>query len=254
MKDDALRFESFGTSHPGRVRELNEDRYLIDEQAGVWMVADGMGGHDAGEVASSAIVEQVSKLGAPRDSSDLIASFQGKIADANDQLQRISAERTNATIGSTVVAILAFGSQYTCLWSGDSRAYLLRNGELRQLSKDHTEVQELVDRGVMSTQEARTYPRRNVITRAIGVASKVELDRVGGKIQPGDVFVVCSDGLMAHVEDEEILELVSGCTPQTGANLLLDLTLSRGATDNVTIIIAKAQNAFGTAQNNHELD
>ena len=98
----------------------------------------------------------------------------------------------------------------------------------------------MVDRGVMSTQEARTYPRRNVITRAIGVASKVELDRVDGTIQPGDIFIVCSDGLMAHVEDEEILELVNGCTPETSTNLLLDLTLSRGATDNVTIIIAKS--------------
>jgi serine/threonine protein phosphatase PrpC len=238
VSDVALPFESYGVSHKGCVRHMNEDNYLIDPQSGLWLVADGMGGHDAGEIASASIVEHLATIGIASSAPDLRARFEDRLSRAHAEIRRISASR-GVTIGSTVAALLAMDGRFACLWSGDSRVYLVRNGSISQISRDHTEVQELLDRGMISPSEAQTWPRRNVITRAVGVSDEIVVDFQQGEILPGDVFVLSTDGLTAHVTDAEIEAAVASSAPQAACENLLATVLARGGTDNVTIVLVR---------------
>ena len=161
--------------------------------------------------------------------------FHERIAMANLQIRQLSAARGNKVIGSTLVGLLFFGDAFRCIWSGDSRAYLLRGDILTQLSRDHTEVQELLDRGLLSASEADNYPRKNVITHAIGVNDEVHMDFVDGLVQTGDTFLLCSDGLTTHVSSQEIGEMMAGRRAREICEQLVELALDRGGTDNVTV-------------------
>ncbi|MEO5757931.1 MAG: protein phosphatase 2C domain-containing protein [Mesorhizobium sp.] len=239
MNNVALPFESFGVSHKGCVRELNEDSYLVEPQTGLWVVADGMGGHHAGEVASASIVDHLATIGIASSAPDLRARFEDRLSRANAEIRQISESR-GVTIGSTVAALLAMDGRFACLWSGDSRVYLVRNASISQISRDHTEVQELLDRGMISATEALTWPRRNVITHAVGVSDEVVIDFQQGEIMPGDVFVLSTDGLTAHVSDTEIeAAVVAATAPRAAGEKLLEMVLERGGTDNVTIVLVK---------------
>jgi protein phosphatase len=246
MDEQTFRYDSFGVSDKGNVRPLNEDNYLIQPRSGLWMVADGMGGHDAGEVASSGIVEEIRTMGVASSAADQHARFVDRLSRANATLRAYSAARDGSTVGSTVAALLIFGGKYRCMWVGDSRVYQLRRGVLTQISKDHSEVQELVDKGVLSREEARSWPRRNVITRAVGVDDDVDVDVVFGDIEPGDTYLICSDGLTAHLSDEDIQETVAGRKAKEACEALVALTLQRGATDNVTVIVVQCRSADST--------
>lgn len=234
----ALPIESFGVSHKGCVRDHNEDNYLIEPQTGLWVVADGMGGHEAGEVASASIVDHLATIGIASSAPDLRARFEDRLSRANAEIRDISRSR-GTTIGSTFAALLAMDGRFACLWAGDSRIYLVRNGSIFQVSKDHTEVQELLDRGMISAEEARNWPRRNVITHAVGVSDELEIDFQQGELMAGDVFVLGTDGLTAHVSDAEIEAAVKSATPRAACQTLLDMVLARGGTDNVTIVLVK---------------
>ena len=247
MTDAALPFESYGVSHKGCVRQLNEDSFLIEPQSGLWVVADGMGGHDAGEVASASIVEHLATIGIANSAPDLRARFEDRLSQAHAEIRRISAAR-GVTIGSTVAALLAKDGRFACLWSGDSRIYLVRDSTISQISRDHTEVQELLDQGMISPTEALAWPRRNVITRAVGVTENILVDFQQGEILPGDVFVLSTDGLTAHVTDVEIGSAVMSSTPQAACQTLLATALARGGTDNVTIVLVRIRGG----RNNHD--
>lgn len=238
MNDATFPFESYGVSHKGCVRQLNEDSYLIEPESGLWLVADGMGGHDAGEVASASIVDHLATIGIASSAPDLRARFEDRLSRAHSEIRKISEER-GVTIGSTVAALLAMDGRFACLWSGDSRVYLVRNGAISQISRDHTEVQELLDRGMITPNEARNWPRRNVITRAVGVSDDIVVDFQQGVTLPGDVFVLSTDGLTAHVTDPEIQAAVVSAAPQAACENLLATVLARGGTDNVTIILVR---------------
>jgi protein phosphatase len=233
-----LPFESFGVSHKGCVRDHNEDNYLVEPRTGLWVVADGMGGHDAGEVASASIIDHLATIGIASSAPDLRARFEDRLSRANAEIRRIS-ETRGITIGSTFAALLVMDGRFACLWAGDSRVYLVRNASISQISRDHTEVQELLDRGVISAAEALTWPRRNVITHAVGVSDEIVIDYQQGETMPGDVFVLNTDGLTAHVSDAEIEAAVLSAAPQAACEKLLETVLARGGTDNVTIILVK---------------
>ncbi|ACA15461.1 protein serine/threonine phosphatase [Methylobacterium sp. 4-46] len=227
--------------HAGRVRELNEDRFLLAPESGIFAVADGMGGHAGGEVASTAVVEALAAVGPAASAGDLLTALKARLAAANADIQKVARAR-GAVVGTTVAVLLIHAPHFACLWSGDSRIYRVRGGVLAQLSRDHTEIQSLVERGVITPQEAQTWPRRNVITRAIGVQAQPELDLDHGLLEAGDLFILCSDGLTRHVEDGEILAAASG--PESGSaqglcDALLALTLHRGAADNVTVVAVR---------------
>lgn len=242
MQTRVFRFDTGALSHTGKVRSLNEDSYSVVQNGESWtvaIVADGMGGHSAGDVASRAIVAEVRSIGVPSSAPDLRARFEDRINRANEAILDLSRENDGVTIGATVAALLTYESRYACIWSGDSRVYLIRGNAISQVSRDHTEAQDLLDRGIISAAEAETWPRKNVITRAIGVTSPAPLEIAQGMIEPGDVFVVCSDGLTGHVSDDEIFRLVAQNSPQAACEALVDLTLERGALDNVTVIVVR---------------
>lgn len=233
-----LQFESYGLTHTGRVRKHNEDRFLVEPDSGIWIVADGMGGHHAGEIASASIVDHLATMGIATSANDLRERFEDRLGRAHAEIRDLSKAR-GATIGSTIAALLAIDGRFACLWSGDSRIYLIREGVIQQLSRDHTEVQELLDRGVITAAEARTWPRRNVITRAVGVAEEVIIDFEQGETLPGDIFVLGTDGLTTHVTDPELRQAALASRPMEACERLLEMVLDRGGTDNVTIIIVR---------------
>jgi len=233
--DISLPFESYGISHPGCVREENEDNYLVEPRSGLWVVADGMGGHEGGKFASATIVQHLSMIGAAGSALELRAHFEDSLIKAHDEI-RSRARSRGTTIGSTVAALLAMDGRFACFWSGDSRVYLVRDGVISQLSRDHTEVQELLDRGMITEAEASTWARKHVITRAVGVGEEVVVDFQQGELRLNDAFVLCSDGLTAHVSDAEIEDAVNAYAPQAACEELISMVLKRGGTDNVTVI------------------
>ena len=247
MQDAKSLIEAGAATHVGKVRRQNEDNYLVATRPGLWAVADGMGGHAAGEIASRIVVEELAAVAVPATAAELLASCEQHLISANSRLKELGDER-GTIIGTTVAVLLIFDGDYACVWSGDSRIYRLRRHRIEQISVDHTEVQELVSEGRLTKEEARAWPRRNVITRAIGVSDDPELEIKGGALEPGDTFVICSDGLTAHVENEEILALAGENPPQSACDLLVDLTLERGAVDNVTVVAVRLDPARGPSR------
>ena len=231
-------FDVGATTHPGKVRTVNEDGFLVAAEIGVFAVADGMGGHEAGALASSTVVQNLETIGIAASAADLLARLEDRILKANAALKEIANGR-GKIVGSTVAILLTFEEHFACVWSGDSRIYRVRDGGISQLSRDHTEVRDLVERGLLTAEEAKTWPRKNVITRAIGVRDEPELELEHGLLEPGDRFVICSDGLTGHVEDTEILAHAANGSSQTVSDALVALTLERGAADNVTVVVVK---------------
>jgi serine/threonine protein phosphatase PrpC len=237
-----LSFRTGASSHTGRVRATNEDRFVARPDLGLWAVADGMGGHEAGELASSTLAEALNSVGKADSAADLLARVEKCIARANMALRREGAAR-GSLIGSTLATLLVHGARYACLWSGDSRVYRLRDGEFRQITRDHSAIQELVDSGALTPEQARTSPHRNVVTRAIGVSRVPELELVEGEVLPHDRFLICSDGLYGHVDDPELHRHLEADDPRRACSDLVSLTLDRGASDNVTVVIVLCESA-----------
>lgn len=238
-------FETAAVSHAGRVRSHNEDSLVLRPEHGLWAVADGMGGHENGALASATVAASLSAIGPAASAAELLARLEKSVLAANAELRSKVRERNGATMGSTLAVLLVHGRHFACVWAGDSRIYLIRGGQITQVSRDHTEAQDMIDRGLLTAEEARTWPRRNVITRAIGVHDRPELEIDNGELESGDIFVLCSDGLTGHVHDDEILRATLSSSAQTACDTLLALTLERGASDNVTVVIVRYRHDTG---------
>ncbi len=238
-----LRLDSAAVSHPGLVRRANEDSFCDRAADGVWAVADGMGGHAHGDWASRALAGALANAALAEAFEDAANAVADGIHHGNRLIWR-EAQRRGQQMGSTVVALLVRDRRFAVLWVGDSRAYLLRAGRLHQLTRDHTQVQELVDRGLLTPDEARTHSRGHVLSRAVGVSERLQVDAVTDEVEPGDVFLLCSDGLTGPVADAEIAALLGdGLGRQATVDRLVALTLERGAPDNVTAVLVSAQEA-----------
>ena len=212
----------------------------VRTERGLWAVADGMGGHDAGDVASAKVTEALSRLPVVYNLDDLAQSAVTALERVNRELIEL-ASSSNAvrSIGSTVVGLAIAGGQYRCFWAGDSRAYRVRDGAIVQLSRDHSMVQELVDAGMMEPEDAINHPNANIITRAVGANEELRVDLANGDALPGDQFLLASDGLTRMVQDDEIAAVMTACPPSVAADRLVDTVLARGAPDNVDIVIVK---------------
>jgi serine/threonine protein phosphatase PrpC len=232
-------FEVGAATHVGRVRELNEDSFLVRPDLGLWAVADGMGGHEAGEAASAALIESLARIETKESAASLLQACEDRLIAANANIRELATRRGADVMGTTVVALLIFECHYACLWAGDSRAYLIREGSIHQVTRDHTEVEELLAEGILNDEEARRWPRRNVVTRAIGTFEKPEVEMKHGELFPGDIFVLCSDGLTGHVEPDELKRCVVSEATQTACDELIELALDRGGQDNVTVIVVR---------------
>jgi len=228
-------YRSSAATHRGAVRALNEDNYVNRPDLGLWAVADGAGGHQAGDVASRIIVDRLKAVPAGLDAAELLTEVRLQLARAHDALWIEAARRgPHAMLVSTIVVLLVRDGHYACLWAGDSRAYLLRGGRLRQLTRDHSLVQELFDAGSISAAEAEPHPAANVITRAVG-AEGLELEKVTDRLYPGDRFLLCSDGLFRTLPERLIAEGLATDHDET-AGLLLTAALDRQAGDNITAV------------------
>jgi serine/threonine protein phosphatase PrpC len=233
-----LRFHCVARTHTGCRRKTNEDAMLSGP--GLWAVADGMGGHDAGEVASALLVEKLQTLPGQMELAARLASARQLLHEANRALQALAQSGGRRTIGSTIVLMAADGMSFGCLWAGDSRAYRLRDGVLDQLTRDHSLVQQLVDSGDIDPKQAANHPNANIILRAVGASPELDLDEVRGAVQAGDVFLLASDGLTRLVRDDELVAQLGAADLEASADRLMEMCLARKAPDNVTFLIVRA--------------
>ena len=238
MDVSSLSFDVGSATHAGKVRARNEDSCLVRTDTGLWAVADGMGGHVAGDLASRILVQSLDAIEQPEAALDLLEQCETQIFRANREIMGLSRAHNGATIGTTAAVLLVRDRHYACLWAGDSRVYSISCGAIKQLSRDHSEVEELVATGALSRQDAENWPN-NVITRAVGVAEDLELEIVTGSAEAGDIFVICSDGLTRHVCDDEILQHTAGRNAGAACDGMLELALQRGGVDNVTVVVVR---------------
>jgi len=235
-------FECVSRTHVGCRRKVNEDSLAVRTERGYWAVADGMGGHEAGDVASSRVSEALLRLPVVYGLDNLVDSAIEALKRVNAELIALAGSNDlKRAIGSTVVGLAIAGDQYRCFWAGDSRAYRLRNGEIVQISRDHSMVQDLVDAGMLAPEDAEKHPNANIITRAVGVNEELRMDTVKGDARPGDLFLLASDGLTRLVDNQELAAVLTSRDPDTAADLLVETTLARGAPDNVSAIIVKVR-------------
>ncbi|MBS1240084.1 MAG: hypothetical protein H6R45_790 [Proteobacteria bacterium] len=237
-----MGFDCAIRTHVGLKRKLNEDSVLGLPEKAIWAVADGMGGHSAGDVASSKVVEALSHIPSGHHPDEQVGLAVATLKDVNQALIELGQEGLeHKTIGSTVVGLSIGDGQYRCFWAGDSRAYRIRDGGISQITRDHSLVQDLIAAGMLDPNDAETHPNANVITRAVGAAEELNVDTVGGVAFSGDIFVLGSDGLTRIVSQVEILAALYSKPIEQAADSLLEMVLSRGAPDNVSIVIVKVQ-------------
>lgn len=230
------------TTHPGLKREKNEDCYAADAELGLWLVADGMGGHACGEVASDIVKTQVTEAyAAGKTLADAVACAHRAV------LEEISHRDKNLRMmGSTVVALSLTERLYQIVWVGDSRAYCWNGKDLEQLSQDHSHVSELLNDGLISDTEAATHPQRHVLTQSIGVSDKIVLQpgTVSGQLEEGEQILLCSDGLTDELSDANIEQLLRGsASVDSQVENLIDAALTAGGRDNVTVVIVGESDA-----------
>ena len=250
-----MQVQAFGLSHVGRQRQHNEDTFLVADEAKLYLVADGMGGHAAGEIASRIAVDSISEfiLHTKEDDGTWPHAYDENYRRTTNRLMAavrlantrvLEAMRKDARLrgmGTTVVACLADDTTMSVAHVGDSRAYLIRDGQLSRLTNDHSWVFEQVQAGMLTEAEAEKHPLRNVITRALGGALSVSPDAAEVESRPGDVYLLCSDGLTGMVPEEEILRVVTDSSGdiEKACQVLIDTANERGGLDNVTAILVR---------------
>ena len=247
-----MGFDCVSRIHFGLRRKLNEDAVLNCPDRNIWAVADGMGGHEAGEVASAKIVEALSNITAYGSLTDSlehrVETVVALLKGVNLALMDLgNANGEQRTIGSTIVGLIVDEDRFACFWAGDSRAYLLRGDEISQLSHDHSLVQELVGAGMLEADKAEGHPNANIVTRAVGAKAQLQVDIVIGGLNCGDLFLLASDGLTRVVKDGELLLELSANPPAPAADRLIELTLERGAPDNVSLVVLQVGTRPGGA-------
>lgn len=253
-----MNMASSGLSDVGRKRQHNEDAFLSDDDLGLYVVCDGMGGHAAGEVASARAIEVIRESIAERRSilaalgSDPSAAnraaavtlVETSIQQACAEIYRMAqADAARRGMGTTCVTLVIAGEKAVVGHVGDSRIYLLRNGELHQLTEDHTLIQAQLKQGVITPEEAAASPYRNVITRAVGIQESVQVDTLLTDVLPGDLFLLCSDGLHGYLAESEGPQLLDGDELPELARRLVELANDRGGKDNVTAVVVRAEGA-----------
>lgn len=230
-------------SDPGTVRDDNEDALISRPEAGLWAVADGAGGHQRGELASGAVARALEAVPGGLPPGETLRRLRAALDGVHAELVAEAARQGSATIiATTVVLLLVREGHFACLWAGDSRAYLLRDGALRQITRDHSLVQALVDSGALDARAAERHPQANVITRAVGQAGgELELDKVSGVLLPGDCFLLCSDGLSKTLDEPTIAAAMLGCRTAEPAEdpawALVARARALRARDNVTAVV-----------------
>ena len=224
-------------THVGLKRKVNEDAILALPDHHIWLVSDGMGGHQAGDYASALIVDTVASLPLGLDPAARMHGLRDRIQAAHRAIQAEAKARGGGTIGATVVALVLANGHFLGLWAGDSRLYRLRDGVIELLTSDHSAVADYVLAGKMDWDEADQHPHANAITRAVGVGEELELDKVRGVVEAGDRFLICSDGLTKYATFPILQDVLSSSPLETVGDCLLQIALEGGGADNISHII-----------------
>lgn len=227
------RWQSSARTHIGKVRQLNEDRYLDAPDSNLWVVADGMGGHDAGDIAASAVVQALARL-CERVTAIDMGEIEGTLETVNGKLWSEMQGRGQAG-GCTVAGLHVNGRQAHIFWAGDSRVYRLRDRKLERLTRDHSLVQQMIDAGLLDALEAQRHPQANVITRAVGVEQSLRLEIRAASVQPLDRFFICSDGVTNEMTEAQLTNDLL-CAVADHADAIMAHTLAGLARDNITLI------------------
>lgn len=235
-----LRYRSAPRTHVGRVRQVNEDSLLSRDEASLWVVADGMGGHDNGQWASQTLVAEFAQLDMGGDARARSRAMVEALERGNRTIHD-AATAVGKQMGTTAVLVHGEGEDVLLLWVGDSRVYRLRGGQLEQLTRDHTVVQELVDRGSLAPHEAETHPMSHVLSRAVGTEAEVHYEALTARSAAGDRYLLCSDGLTKVVDDAEVAVLLGQGGIDTAADRLIERTLAAGAPDNISLVILSVE-------------
>jgi serine/threonine protein phosphatase PrpC len=237
-----IEWSGFSVTDVGTVRSVNEDSLLMLPQSGLWAIADGMGGHQVGDIASRKIVDALSKIPPIELLSEVVDAVDDALINVNyDIIDYASQQPGNFSMGSTIVSLIIRGRVGAALWVGDSRLYRYRNGQLSQMTRDHSHVEELLQMGHISAEEMESHPQRNVITRAVGGEEELYADVNIFSAQIGDTFLLCSDGLYNAVPIAEITSILNYRNAGDCAQMLMQIALERGANDNVSIIVLKGE-------------
>jgi len=228
-------------SEIGRVRKENEDNYLVSKERDLFVVADGMGGHAGGEVASSIVKrvldEEITTLHPVDDCEKMLLNA---LLKANSLILRLGQDQAYLGMGTTVTAARFGMGRLNIAHIGDSRAYLYREGELQLLTQDHSLVNELLQKGELTEEEAANHPRRNILTRALGTVESPQIDQFNLGVQQGDLFLLCTDGLHNLVNEKEIRQILAEADElKTMVDCMVDLALERGGNDNITAVLVK---------------
>ena len=237
----SIDLETAWRTHLGLVREVNEDRLLVLPERGIFAISDGMGGHQRGDIAAQAVVDAIA-AGIEQDSGGGQAkAARDALEDVNRRLREAALNRDEgAMMGATVVALILEDDRFSCIWAGDSRAYRWRAGALERITSDHSVTQSLIDQNLIEERDRNRHPQASIITRAIGADREIELETVQGSVQPGDRFLLCSDGISSLVDDPEIAGVLEGAGEQEAVDRLVELVLARGARDNLSVILVSA--------------
>ena len=237
----ASAWRSAARTDTGKVRARNEDAFLALPEQGLWVVADGMGGHQNGALASRLIVEHLAEL--PEGSlAQRLVELRQALHRLNHRLGQeltVTADRPDTVICSTVVALLLEEDRAACVWAGDSRCYLWRGARLYQLSRDHSLVQQLIDEQGLTPQEAARHPAAHALTRAIGASETLQLDILELDVLPGDVFLLCSDGLYQGVSADELGACLNLPSPHLAVERLFQRVLDGPARDNLSAVVIR---------------
>ncbi len=237
-----LRFRAAVRTHPGLVRSVNEDSVLARDDLSLWVVADGMGGHANGQWASQTLIGQFAQIGLHGSAENRGAAMVAALQAGNAAIFA-AGKAAGQSMGTTAVLLHFDGPTVMCLWVGDSRAYRFRRGGLTQLSRDHSVVQELVDRGSLAADEAETHPMAHVLSRAIGGEPECRPEGITDTALPGDHYLLCSDGLTKVVAEEAIGRLLRLPSVNAAADRMIAETLEQGAPDNVTVVLISVEEA-----------
>jgi protein phosphatase len=236
-----FRWTSAFRSHPGRVREVNEDACLEQIEQELWAVADGMGGHTLGDFASGLAVQALMDLPAAEDLEHRISAATKRLEEVNRRLRGEAQQRDVPIIGTTIAVLLAAGGLCSCLWAGDSRIYLYRAGRLRQLTRDHNHLEAARLRHISSADDTLELPRSNLITRALGAQDTIRIDKVTVELLDGDTFLLCTDGLSNEVTELSIEQALLPGICSLACDALIAMALEREARDNITAVVVRAE-------------
>ena len=239
-KKPTLQWHSAGMTHRGQVRPINEDAFLADDALRLWAVADGLGGMKRGDYASRTTVKGLAGFVRKANLADCLQDIEARLLKANDDCR---GKFRGQGSGTTIATLLTYGDHCWFLWAGDSRIYRLRGGHLQQMTTDHSVAQDKFGRGELTVEEKEEHPSSHILTRAVGIHRQLKLELAGAKAEPGDRYLLCSDGLYRELDATQLQAILAHQSLQQAVDTLINRALDSGGRDNISAVVVEAKPA-----------